>query len=119
MERSSAFLHPESYPCLIATAPTNKPSPKIDLSIPIVSLLILIESRCKILSIILSLNQSLMKPSALPSSCWVAKLVAVTLKKGPKVLRWSFMFWLREEAINSDIEGMGSLLQTVGLDTRD
>lgn len=81
MASNSAFLHPQSNPCLIATAPMNNPIPNIDFSTPIVSFFSLIESKCRIFPP----NQTLITPSALPNSLRVFKLLASILKKGPNV----------------------------------
>lgn len=102
MASNSAVLQPQSYPCLTATAPMNKPIPKIDFSMPTVSLLNLIESRWRILP----LTHTLISPSAFPRSFWVSKLFAVILKKGPRVWSWRSTFWALDAFNISDMVGI-------------
>lgn len=46
-----------------------------------------------------------MIPSALPSSLWVSRFLAVILKKGPSVLSWRSRFWVLDEAKMSAMVG--------------
>lgn len=97
-----ADLQPQSNPCLIATAPIYKPIPNIDFSIPSVSLWSLIESKWRILPLP---NHILTNPSAFPSSLSVTKLLAVILKKGPRVWSWRLSFWALDDSSISDMVG--------------
>lgn len=102
MANNSAVLQPQSYPYRIATAPMNNPSPKMDFSIPKLSLFNRIESRWRIFPP----NHTLTKPSAFPISLSVPKLFAVIRKNGPNVCRRRLRFWASPAATISAIVGM-------------
>lgn len=102
MANNSAVLQPQSYPYRIATAPMNNPSPKMDFSIPKLSLFNRIESRWRIFPP----NHTLTKPSAFPISRSVSKLFAVIRKNGPSVCRRRLRFWDSPAATISAIVGM-------------
>lgn len=110
MASNWAVLQPQSYPCRIATAPMYRPSPKIDFSMPSVSLRSLMESMWRILLPPSTPTQILINPSALPSSLSVTKLLAVILKKGPNVWSWRSSFCALDASSISDMLGMSASL---------
>jgi len=51
-------------------------------------------------------NQTLINPSALPSSFLVSKLVAVILKRGPTFCSFKSRFWALDDSNMSSIVGI-------------
>ncbi|KAI6701384.1 hypothetical protein NL676_015708 [Syzygium grande] len=84
-------------------SPNEQPYPNMYLSIPLLNL---IESRRRIFPPV----QTRIKPSALPSSFWASKLVAVVLKKGPSVFGSMSRVWALEALIMSVMVGKSLLV---------